>query len=226
MDFWKNIIADLKKYQGTNVFNPWNDYSTHLDISPIAPNIRTRNLENYLSERKKAPYILIAEGLSYQGGRFSGIAMTAERHLTNDSNDLIFKGKKERTSHPQATEKKTVQEQGFTENTGSIVWKTLKEILPTKDWIAWNIFPWHPHKKDNFLSNRAPTEQEQQDGLALLKKYKELLLQNRKVIAVGRISSQTLTDAGIQHIAVRHPANGGAPKFKLQMKQYVKSELL
>ncbi|MBN2676317.1 MAG: uracil-DNA glycosylase [Alphaproteobacteria bacterium] len=216
------LIRDLQAYQGENVFNPWRDYNDRLDISKDAPIIRTENLKKYLAMRQEAPYILIAEGLSYQGGHFSGIAMTSERQLVNDHEELIFKGLKQRTSHPNATEKKTIQEKGFTENTGSIVWSCLTPLMPTDRWITWNIFPWHPHKAGNFLTNRAPTEEEQEAGLVLLKQNEKILLENRKVIAVGRISSQTLERAGIRHIAVRHPANGGAPLFRSQIEQYIK----
>ncbi|MBN1783441.1 MAG: uracil-DNA glycosylase [Alphaproteobacteria bacterium] len=204
-----NLIADLTAYQGKDSFNPWADYHPHFDIGPFAPAIRVSNLEAYLDMRQNAKYILIGEGLSYQGGHFSGMAMTSERQVMNDTEDFIFKGIKQRTSHPMSTDKRTVQTQGFTENTGSIVWKTLAPILKPTEWITWNIFPWHPHKPDHLLTNRLPREDEIAVGLALFQKHFNFLGKNRILIAVGKTSGRTLTDAGYSVLTIRHPANGG-----------------
>lgn len=217
-----NLIADLQAYQGKDSFNPWADYNSHFDIAPEAPVIRSANLKAYLEMRVDAKYLLIGEGLSYQGGHFSGMAMTSERQVINDVDNLIFKGSKQRTSHPMATSKRTVQEQGFTENTGSIVWKTLAPILKTTDWITWNIFPWHPHKPDNLLTNRLPREDEIAAGLALFKKHFDFLGRDRILIGVGQTSGRTLSEAGYDILTVRHPANGGAPKFKSQIEKIVR----
>ncbi len=219
----ENLIEELVKYQGKSSFNPWADFNPKYDNSPDAPKIRLNNLKRYLEMRKNAKYILVAEGLSYQGGHFSGLAMTSERQLLNDEKNLIFKGKKQRTSNPNCTEKRTVKELGFTENTGSIVWKALAPILKTTDWITWNIFPWHPHKSDNLLTNRLPREDEITVGLAIFEKYFDFLGKNRELIAVGQTSGKTLEKAGYSITTVRHPANGGATKFKNQIEELVKN---
>jgi len=182
----------------------------------------TNNLKKYLKARKSAKFLLIAEGLSYQGGRFSGLAMTSERQIINDKENLIFKGKKQRTSNPNCTEKKTIRELGFTENTGTIVWKTLAPLMKSTDWITWNIFPWHPHKAGDFLTNRLPREDEITAGLSIFKKHFAFLAKNRILISVGKTSGNTLEAAGYKSHTVRHPANGGASKFKSQIEEIIK----
>ena len=77
----ENFMQALKEYQSPLVFNPWRDYDLKCDISSDAPVIRAANLTRYLQLRQKAHYLFIAEGLGYQGGHFSGMAMTSERIL-------------------------------------------------------------------------------------------------------------------------------------------------
>ncbi len=217
------ILADLQDYTGESSFNPWSE-TNDLDISADAPKIRTNNLKKYLKDRKSAKFLLIAEGLSYQGGRFSGLAMTSERQVINDKENLIFKGKKQRTSNPNCTEKKTIRELGFTENTGTIVWKTLTPLMKSTNWITWNIFPWHPHKAEKFLSNRLPREDEITAGLEIFKKHFDFLAKNRVLISVGKTAGNTLEKAGYKTHTVRHPANGGGAKFKSQIEEIIKSQ--
>ena len=77
----ENFMQALKEYRSPLVFNPWRDYDPKCDISSDAPVIRAANLTRYLQLRQKAHYLFIAEGLGYQGGHFSGMAMTSERIL-------------------------------------------------------------------------------------------------------------------------------------------------
>ena len=77
----ETFMDRLLDYEAPRVFNPWRDYGPGLDIGPEAPRIRYANLQRYLELRRQAHYLFIAEGLGYQGGHFSGMAMTSERIL-------------------------------------------------------------------------------------------------------------------------------------------------
>ena len=75
------FIDKLQSYQSENVFNPWRDFDHATEIGPEAPEIRRKNLRRYLALREIAHYLFIAEALGYQGGHFSGVAITSERIL-------------------------------------------------------------------------------------------------------------------------------------------------
>ena len=77
----KNFIESLAEYHAENVFNPWADTNPDYEIEN-AIILRRRQLETYLSRRlSAAKLLLIAEACGYQGGHFTGIAMTCERMI-------------------------------------------------------------------------------------------------------------------------------------------------
>ena len=77
----KNFIESLAEYHAENVFNPWADTNPDYEIEN-AVILRRRQLETYLSRRlSAAKLLLIAEACGYQGGHFTGIAMTCERMI-------------------------------------------------------------------------------------------------------------------------------------------------
>ena len=77
----KNFIESLAEYHAENVFNPWADTNPDYEIEN-AVILRRRQLETYLSRRlSTAKLLLIAEACGYQGGHFTGIAMTCERMI-------------------------------------------------------------------------------------------------------------------------------------------------
>jgi len=216
----ENFINSLKNHPiKSGVFNPWWESDKEHDISTQAPSIRRRQLFYYLSERSgKAKYLLLGEAIGYQGGHFTGIPMTSERILLCGHKkrgilpEHVFTGIK-----PKRTSKASLKPSGFTEPTGTIVWgHIIKSNSNPKDFILWNAFPWHPFKPERgLLSNRTPNIREFQSGIRILTK----LIQITKVgniIAVGEKSFNILNQVGINCIKVRHPANGGATKFRKQ----------
>ncbi len=77
----EEFISSLK-HSPEGLFNPWYQRDEEHDDIPEAPEIRRNQLKTYLSERVgKAKFLFIAEALGYQGGHFTGIAMTSERIL-------------------------------------------------------------------------------------------------------------------------------------------------
>lgn len=221
----KKFVKNLEKFNFDGAFNPWGQSDSQNDIGMEAVKIRQNQLEKYLLARENAKIILLAEGLSYQGGHFTGIAMTSERQLINSEKmygrEVYFDGEKKRTSNPDKATKQTIKDGGFTELTGSVVAKTMLEICDPFDWINWNCFAFHPYQKGNILSNRAPKKNELEMGVKYLQEFLSLFPE-AKIISVGRISYQVASSLGVKSIQVRHPSYGGANIFKGQVKQILK----
>src|SRR5699024_579308 len=127
-----NHLFDLLKHTPEGAFfNPWYQQDGQHDASKDAPAIRKNHLKTYLHERLgKAKYLFIAEALGYQGGHFTGIAMTSERILLGHhhkvhgipANGAFTSIKFQRTSKPEANKK------GMSEPTATIMWKALYQL--------------------------------------------------------------------------------------------------
>lgn len=212
------LLALLRHAPDGPVFNPWHDRDPDNDASSRAPSIRRAQLEAYLSERAGAAYILLAEALGYQGGHFTGMAMTSERLLLGHlaakglTPDMVL-----RTLAPRRTSKDSVKADGFTEPTCTVVWGAMRSLgIDPRSVILWNAFPWHPYKPDKgMLSNRTPTNDEVLLGRPVLDALRAYAGQAR-IVAVGRKSATLLAAMGIEAPVVRHPANGGAGQFRTQ----------
>jgi hypothetical protein len=218
------FIESLRKAPAGNVFNPWWQIDEENDDYTNAPEIRRHQLKYYLTERlHRRPYLLIGEAMGYQGGHFSGIAMTSERILLGKmlkkgiNPDHVFT-----TLQPCRTSRETIRKDGFSEPTATIVWGHLLELgLDPYDFAIWNAFPWHPFKPEKgILSNRTPTPQEFIPGHKCLRNIIEIM-QPRKIVAVGEKAALQLSELGIEHFKVRHPANGGAGKFRDQFSRLI-----
>jgi len=201
------------------VFNPWRDIDPEHDLGAQSPETRAEHLVQYLSERAgRARLVLCAEALGYQGGHFSGIAMTSERillgHLAKkgvQASDVITGGGR-RTSLITAK----TPALGANEPTATIVWGALKTAgIDTRDVVLWNAFAPHPMKSaSGWLTNRKPTAQELQLGRPLLEQFLGMF-PGAKTVAIGRVSEGILQGLGVEVAAqVRHPANGGATAFR------------
>jgi len=216
------FVASLSRYRAPAVFNPWGEVDLHNDQDRSAPKVRRQQLLNYLQERiGRADTLLCAEAIGYQGGHFSGIPMTSERLLLgglvhkNLHPEIVFQG-----TSPQRTSRVELKRDGFTEPTATIVWGFLIEQgIDPRRVVLWNAFPWHPYHFDKgFLSNRTPVDTELEAGHLVLKRLLKLG-QFKQVIAVGEKSAAQLRQLGVAAEKVRHPANGGAGKFRRQLAQ-------
>ncbi len=223
-----NFFKSLKAVKLDNIFNPWFCRDMENDIDSDSPAIRLSQLNQYLVERKKAKYLLVGEALGYQGGHFSGIPMTSERILLGKmEHKSITPGHVFSGIEPRRTSMPSVKKDGFSEPTATIVWERLiKSGYDMNDFIIWNAFPWHPYKPEKgILSNRTPSNYEFEKGkLVMLELLK--LVNFKKIIAVGEKSRIQLGQMGIDASVVRHPANGGAPKFREQIIKVIKNKRL
>ena len=221
-----SFVTSLSHYQGAAVFNPWRDVDRGHDQDSRGPEIRRRQLLGYLRERiGVADTLLCAEAIGYQGGHFSGIPMTSERLLLGGLQhkklhpEMVFKN-----LPPQRTSREDLKPLGFTEPTATIVWGFLAEQgIDPRRVVLWNAFPWHPyHLNKGLLSNRTPKDVELVAGHQMLMQLLQLG-QFKRVVAVGEKSALQLQQLGIAAVKVRHPANGGAGKFRRQLADLLRS---
>ena len=216
----EQFVAALSHYRAAAVFNPWGDIDQRHDRDNLGAEIRRRQLEKYLQERiGVADTLLCAEAIGYQGGHFSGIPMTSERLLLGGlSHKSLYPEMVFHDLVPQRTSREDLKPLGFTEPTATIVWGFLADQgIDPRRVILWNAFPWHPYHPDRgLLSNRTPKDEELAVGHQVLLQLLELG-QFKQVVAVGEKSAQQLQSLGIIASKVRHPANGGAGKFRGQM---------
>lgn len=220
-----SFIENLKKYKSADVFNPWADCGDSSDIGPEGVAIRVANLKRYLELRQNARYLFIAEGLGYQGGHFSGIAITSERillgeHPDVDPKSVLGEWKYQRTSNP-ASEllNRTQKLKGFNEPTDTVVWNALnRHGLASFDVILWNIFPFHPHQPGQLLTNRTPSKEELDVGIEYARQLMELV-PGMQVLAIGQKAANTLEKYGVACMTAPHPSMGGANRFKAKVAE-------
>lgn len=223
------FIEKLQNYHGENVFNPWNEFDTSCDIGERAPIIRTENLRRYFELRPNPKYLFIAEALGYQGGHFSGIAITSERILLGEHPDVDPKSvlggdwKYERTSDVNSSLLNRTQKlKGFNEPTDTVVWNAIASHgLKTFECVLWNIFPFHPYQEGKLLTNRTPNTTELDIGVEYAKDLLTMF-PNMKIIAIGANAAKTLKRYGFACEEVRHPSMGGANKFREQVNEILK----
>lgn len=224
------FIDSLHDYKGANVYNPWADYDERIDVVGAAQ-IRRDNLRAYLEPRwGKAKYIIVAEAIGYQGGRFTGIAITCERMLLGFHKSIsvehVFGGDYEPKRTSRATSEwlmnQKVRDCGFNEPTDTVVWESILEAnLDPSEVLLWNMFPFHPHKTNQPLSNRTPSPAELDAGFMYTKAMLDAHL-GAHLLAVGKKAAETMTHYGMEATALRHPANGGANLYRQQFRDFVK----
>ncbi len=182
------------------LFNPYLDYDDALDV-PGAPALRAHNLRAYLESFADAPPILaVAEAPGYRGCRFSGIPLVSEKQLVDP--DFAIDGVPTSRDGPMG------------EQSATIYARVLAERRPLV--FTWNTVPFHPHKPDQPLTNRRPTQAEIDASAPTLGALVDVL-QPRVIVAVGRVAEKTLTRLGHAPTYVRHPAQGGARLFETGM---------
>lgn len=188
-DFFKRLQRRASRDQA---YNPYKD--PHL----------LNNLKHYfeyLYNLDQNHILLIGEAPGYTGCRLTGIPFSSAKLI-------------EESLHPLFTHlrDKIVLEKSESEKTAGIVWEELegRDIIP----IFWNAFPFHPFKKGNQRTNRAPTAKEVEEGQWYIK---ELIkrFQPTTIAAIGRKGEIALQKLQIESEVkyIRHPSYGGKPDF-------------
>lgn len=195
MEEFLDLLAGLPTLP--RCFNPYASGDAPRDA------IRRDNLRRYLDELlPRAPRTaLVGEAPGIHGCHWSGVPFCGERLLARGlpRHGLFGPGKGYRwtSGNPR----------GESEASGTILWGILDELpaLP----CVWNAFPLHPFHAERPAGNRTPTPAELAACAHVLPRFLSLFPVER-LVAVGRQAERLLSELGLPHEAVRHPANGGA----------------
>jgi hypothetical protein len=202
----KSFATALSQTRLPSVFNPYFDCCPVHD-RPDAARVRKRNLvrclEAALSERVDT--IWIARDLGYRGGRRTGVPLTDEIHLGQAG--ALMGG----IALDRATRGPIVAER-----TAAIVWNVLSRIGEPA--VLGNIFPLHPHGRDDPFSNRCHTRAEREATWPLLTAL-IAMIKPRRIVAIGRDAGLALAGLEIPVEVVRHPSYGGQAEFIVGVHQ-------
>jgi uracil-DNA glycosylase len=203
----------IKKFVERLANTPEPEYARNVwNYSKPENEIRRKNLIGYFEQmaKLKPEVIIIGEAPGYRGCGRVGMPFSSEK--------LIL-------SHPFFENKKIFAiENGdapITEASASIVWKTFDKLnfYP----LMWATYPFHPHKPNAPLTNRAPRPEEVLLGKQFLREIMDIY-NIKQVIAVGRVAEKSLAEMDIEAIPIRHPSHGGATMFAKGLSDFVKKE--
>jgi uracil-DNA glycosylase len=207
----KRFLYRLQSYRAEDVCNPWAERNAD-DLPDNGPAARRERLAAHLAV--DAAQVLIGEAPGYQGCRISGIPFTSER--------LIMAGLIPRLSGHDA--RLSRRPRPWSEPSATIVWSTLHELGIAHTTVLWNAFPWHPYRPGNPCSNRAPTRAECQLGLSIVEALLAVVPRAR-LFAVGRYAERVLREIGREAVVLRHPAQGGAGKFRRTLRAALRAHI-
>ncbi|MCE9658088.1 MAG: uracil-DNA glycosylase [Burkholderiales bacterium] len=184
-----------------DVFNPYADVCPVYDKAD-APSTRRKNLRSYLGAlaAQEVDTVWMGRDLGHRGGRRTGLALTDEYHLLELQQ--IF---------PTATFERATKGVALAERTAAEIWATLRR-LPRQP-LLWNVFPLHPHERDQPLTNRRFRSAE----LAEVDELNAVLfawLGARRIVSIGQDAARYAVRFGLQVEVVRHPSYGGVADFR------------
>lgn len=199
MDSLVDLVRDLVAAAPLTLVNPYTCFEPELD-RPGGAAIRAATLLAYLEARPQPALLLVGEAAGYQGCRFSGIAFTSERDLP-------------------PSQWTSTKPEGWREPSATVVHGALGH-LGLEDWtLLWNLVPFHPARGVP-LSNRTPRAAERLAGEEWLRRI-IAITQPGMVAAIGRHAEAALPP-GTPHL--RHPARGGAGRFRAGLAELATRE--
>lgn len=199
MSLVDKLIAALPAGQ-PGLFNPYRD-ECEFDSTSNTHISRRDRLASHLDCTPRL--ICIGEAPGYQGCRYSGIAFTSER--------LLSEGVIPRVD--RITSRLSTRTRPFSEPSATIVWKALYKHGLADQTILWNAVQLHPHIPGKPWTNRTPTKAEILLGAQAIHLLREAF-PAAAFVAVGKSAQFSLEQMGIKTSALlRHPANGGATLF-------------
>ena len=202
-----HFVESLGALRFENTFNPYSDRCVVDDLDD-APRRRSESLRAMLEAAAECSIdsIWIGRDLGYRGGRRTGLALTDDVHLH---------------AHAQrwgVSVERPTRGEVVAERTAAVTWRVLSRIeVPV---FLWNVFPLHPHEKNDPFSNRSHNARERRAGEELLVQLISLL-RPRRLIAIGNDAAVTAYRFAEHHqvAKVRHPSYGGQTQFLRQLRE-------
>lgn len=180
---------------------------------------RWANLTSYLEfmQSIQPDTLLIGEAPGYRGTSVTGVPFLSEGMIKHRAeNDLVLP----LTNYAQSAH--YLSESGY-EATSKIMWEVLDSSPIGKLPLLWAVFPNHPHVLGDVKTNRKPTKKE----IALYGGVLALLLETypiKQIVAIGNVAHATIaTNTDFPIIKLRHPARGGANKFRDGFKAFLET---
>lgn len=182
------------------------------DRATRAGALRAANLDRYLSLMiaRVPPAILVAEAPGYRGATVTGVPFMSVRELTARPGPISGAAGGDDFVSPE-------KPAAGWELSAAVVWKALAEWSRPVP-MAWPIYPNHPFRAGDRATNRAPRVAEVRAGTPIVVELIQAL-GIRHVLAVGRKAQGALASVGIDAVAIRHPAQGGAGIFARQLAE-------
>ena len=202
----KRFVDEVSALRFDHVFNPYAEACAVHD-RPDAPAIRRRNLSAVLEAALTIGIdsIWLGRDLGYRGGRRTGLALTDEAHL-HVLRRIFRDAPVEQATATGPVAERTAQE----------IWKMVGQ-LPSPPFL-WNVFPFHPHKPGDPMTNRCHTAREArlcEDILDMLLRW----LQPQRVVALGNDAHRVLSRFGWDAVCIRHPSYGGQAAFAAGVRE-------
>lgn len=174
--------------------------------------IRQHNLRRYLTQMaaQKPHVLLVAEAPGYKGMRLTGVPFSSRKFIQEGIDGVPVFGTQNGYQSPPDDDNPA-----WSEQTATIVWGVLRDVRPLP--VSWNTYPFHPHQPGKPLSNRKPRQPEIELGEGFLRQIMTLF-DFQTVVAIGNTADDKLTQLGIDHHKVRHPAQGGKNDFVAGMR--------
>lgn len=182
------------------------------DRATPAGAVRAANLDRYLAlmQADPPPAILVAEAPGYRGATITGVPFMSVRELTARPGLITREAEGDGFAAPEGPS-------ASWELSASIVWKALAAWSRPAP-MAWPVYPNHPFRAGDGATNRAPRPAEVRAGTPIVLELIQAL-GIRTVLAVGRKAQGALASAGVDSVAIRHPAQGGAAVFARQLAE-------